>query len=76
MENPKGAESWYEVSWDLWYNELVFLLIKNHESLPIDEASQTACQRYWRAGYGPAQAFYELIVPGAPCSTIRLGHTT
>lgn len=54
--------TWNEVPYDLWFNELAFMFLKNKETIPCAEL----CSWHWEAGYGPAQTYYKLSVKHAP----------
>lgn len=54
----KKEAVWSDVDFDIWYGEVVFMLMKNKQGVPGPEH----CQWYWKCGFGPAQAYYEMTV--------------
>ena len=54
----KKEATWSDVDFDLWYNEVVFMFLKNKQGVPDREH----CQWHWAAGFGPAQTYYKMMV--------------
>ena len=54
----KQGVVWSDVDFDLWYNEVVFMFMKNKQGVPNREH----CRWHWVCGFGPAQTYYKMVV--------------